>query len=547
MRFFASLLLITGIGTQGFCYARFAHIEAKAVSCQSYTYDIILHTTYTTGADLLFSSIELNYGDGTYDELRKNDAEKMLINKDVEYNKFIRRHTFSGPGTYIISCRIFNRIYNINNMDNSVNTPLFVETELILDPVIGCNNTPFVENLPFLRYKAHDTYLQDFSVIDQEGDSVSFIFTTPLQNENIQVINYKYLFDHISSPAKKISKISIDPYTGLQLFNNQHSEGLYTMVVEITEWRKIANQYNKISRSMADYTFELHASDNQAPVISGIKDTVLITNNHYTNEFVATDPDGDSLQILIFGDVLNLSDSPPQNDFDFAPASVNFNFNLTLLEKHIRSKPYKLVVSSTDQRSNKSSYNQTRSMYVWITDRQHRPSPPAQLITQLLNTDKIGIYWNDTNDELGYILERSDLYFPVYEKIAVLPANRTSFIDLGVVIGNTYNYRIKAVGTQMSTYVLAEISTPEIITGMVEQHPDSNVTVYPNPTHGFFTISSASDYSTLKIMDLSGKTVITKNIQEPGNFSSSYTLPPGIYIIQISDSKNSAQIKLSVL
>ncbi len=496
---------------------------------------------------MVFGGFDLKYGDGTYEEDPRDEAEKTLINKNMVYFKFIKRHTYSGPGTYKINCRSFNRISSIENMDNSVNTPLYVETEIILDPMIGCNSTPSIENLPFLRYKAHGTYLQDFSVIDQGGDSVSFIFTTPLQDVNTQVINYIFLFDYNASSKKEISKVSIDPYTGMHLFNNLNSEGFYTVVVEISEWRKIENAYYKISWSMADYTFELHASDNQAPVISGIKDTVLIANSSYTNSLTATDPDGDSLQLLVYGDLLQFADSPPQNNFDFSPVFESYVFNLSPLSKHIRSRPYKLVVSSTDQQQNKSSYNQTRSMYTWITDREHQPAPPAQLLTQILGTDKIGIYWNDTNVELGYILERSDVYFPNYEKIAVLPANKTSFIDSGVVAGNTYKYRIKAVGTRMSTYVVSEISTPDIITSVNDAFTTSYMKVYPNPSFGTFTISVRGNYSILKIMDISGETVIAENIPDIGDFSTSHALPAGIYIIHLTDNAMSERVKLSVL
>jgi hypothetical protein len=547
MKHLVVLLFAFITSTQGFSIARFIYVEAKVVSCQNLTYDIIIHTTYPTGSDLLFGGVELNFGDGIREEFPYDRTEFTLISKDLRYRKIVRRHAYPGPGNYTIGARIFNRMAEIENMARSVNTPLYVETRITLDPMIGCNNTPELENIPYLRYKGFNKYLQDFSVLDQENDSISFTLTRALQDKNLPVVNFKFLSEYDETGYRKISRSVIDPFSGRHFFNSMHTEGFYSIVINMTEWRKIENKYYKISQSMIDYAIELLDTENQPPVISGIKDTVLIIGSGFSNTITGLDVEGDSLQMQIYGDFTLFADELPLNKPDFFPAAISYELKLMPDASHVRSKPYKILASATDHRKNFQSLNQTQSAFIWVTDREHQPDAPPKLITQLLGEGNIGIYWDDTNDELGYILERADRYFPEYEKIAVLPANSTSFIDSSAVENNTYQYRIKAVGTQMSSYTTSEIMTPDVITAVVDPSFNGKATVFPNPCSGNFTISSPGIYTDLNIMDLKGNRIFTSTLYNSHQYTNSHPLPSGTYILNLSSAGASERIKLLVL
>ena len=546
MKFLVSLFLVFASSTYCFSFMRFIYVEAKVVSCQNFTFDVIVHAAFPKNIDVLIGGVELVYGDGTREEVPLDRKDFTQINKDLSYYKIVRRHAYQGPGNYTISARVFNRLWDIENMARSVNTPLYVETKINLDPFIGCNNTPEVENIPGIIFKSYRRYFHDFSVIDQENDSISFSLTTALQDKNIPAIDYELVSEYNDLFNKKISIISIDPYTGLHFFNTKHTTGAYSIVMKMIEWRKIGGTYHKISQTMIDYTIELFDTENQPPDISGIKDTVLIVGNNYVNQITVTDPDNDSIQMLVNGDFFRLSDVPPGNNHELFPGPINYQLNFTPLEKHIRSRPYKILISANDQNENYSSLYQTQSMYVWITDREHIPGVPPKLISQILHKNIIGIYWNDTEYELGYILERADLHFPEYEKIAILPANSTYFIDSGAVENNTYTYRIKAVGTQMSNYTYGEISTPDIITA-INTPDDDKPKIYPNPSAGYFTISAPGNYDALHIVDITGNTVLNQTLTATHHLSTSLYLPSGIYILKLYDAGKSDQFKLQVL
>ena len=106
----------------------FIKIDAKLISCQSYNYNIIVHTIYPNDSDIIFGGIEVNLGDGTVEEYTLGDMTPSNISKDMTLYQYKTDHAFPGPGTYKLSARIFNRSANILNMENSVNTPLYVET-----------------------------------------------------------------------------------------------------------------------------------------------------------------------------------------------------------------------------------------------------------------------------------------------------------------------------------------------------------------------------------------------------------------------------------
>ncbi len=78
---------------------------------------------------------------------------------------------------------------------------------------------------------------------------------------------------------------------------------------------------------------------------------------------------------------------------------------------------------------------------------------PDDLRYRILSTGRIMLEWNDmTRNETEYIVEyRSQPDMPWTTK-AVLPANRTSFIDSGLSSGSVHYYRIKAVNSSYGSF-----------------------------------------------------------------------------------------------
>ncbi|QQR97487.1 MAG: hypothetical protein IPK18_11580 [Sphingobacteriales bacterium] len=111
-----------------------------------YTYEFTV-TTYTKlsgeseGADR--PRLQIVWGDGNADSIDRVSRIPTQY-ADVFQNIYRMYHTYTGPGRYIVSMADPNRIDNIINMTNSVNTVFYIEdTVIILNPNnVGYNSSP---------------------------------------------------------------------------------------------------------------------------------------------------------------------------------------------------------------------------------------------------------------------------------------------------------------------------------------------------------------------------------------------------------------------
>jgi RHS repeat-associated protein len=106
--------------------------------------------------------------------------------------------------------------------------------------------------------------------------------------------------------------------------------------------------------------------------------------------------------------------------------------------------------------------------YINVLDLLERSAPdilaPANL-TATLTARKGNLTWTDNvNNELGFHIERRKSGDDIFERIATTEANVTTFSDLGVSVGNSYEYRICAYnGSEESPYGnTASLSVPGV-------------------------------------------------------------------------------------
>lgn len=325
------------------------YIRASQVNCQAFEYNIEVIYVSPIGSDWLLLGFPLYYGDGTYDEIDFSDFENVSINSGYQRSRYFKKHSYPGPGVYTISLRIFNRINDVNNMANSVNTPLYVETTIIIDPFLGCNSTPALENLPYGGNEKSQKYFYDMSFIDEENDSLSFKFTTPMQDVNVDVIDYWLPEEKEILGARRISKFSIDPYNGTLFWNSKDLEGLFSVAVRVNEWRKVEGVYYRISCSTIDFLISLYDSKDQPPEIGSFSDSVILVDKEFSEKILFSDPDNDSIQALLYGDFFSLIDYNPGENMLYLPSPIEKSIAFTPRIEDVRSKPYKAVITVSDQ------------------------------------------------------------------------------------------------------------------------------------------------------------------------------------------------------
>ncbi|MDH5598149.1 MAG: hypothetical protein OEY34_03440, partial [Cyclobacteriaceae bacterium] len=192
------------MGSAIYSYAthlRAGEIIVRRINCQSLTFEITI-TVYTDlGSDVLFgSSGILRFGDGSDPD---NDGEKGYKLSPIENKtrsdlpplvgiaEFKIIHTYGAPGKYTISYYEKNRNEGVLNIENSIETEFFIETEIIIDPFLGCNNSPVLLIPPVDRACVGVAFFHNPGAYDPEGDSLSFEIVTPKKDVGTDVDNYR--------------------------------------------------------------------------------------------------------------------------------------------------------------------------------------------------------------------------------------------------------------------------------------------------------------------------------------------------------------------
>ena len=98
-------------------------------------------------------------------------------------------------------------------------------------------------------------------------------------------------------------------------------------------------------------------------------------------------------------------------------------------------------------------------------------------------------------------------------------------------------YRLKIIGIDGS------VSYSNIV--KIDTDKKYNISIWPNPAHGHFTISGADEFIQIQIIDVTGKLVMHMN-KAADNHYNIKNLNKGIYYARLSNSKESVTIKLVI-
>lgn len=174
----AFLLLSTILFLFGFHQAMATHIRAgeiiaERISTQSLTYRITVVGYTDTRSSVVFGPGEIHFGDGRVVENLNTESEFSTVESlgnQIEKNVFVITHTYQGPGEYTIRFQEFNRNDLTLNMDNSVDTPFYIETMITIDPFIGVNNSPVLTIPPVDNGQINTRYIHNPGAYDPDGE-----------------------------------------------------------------------------------------------------------------------------------------------------------------------------------------------------------------------------------------------------------------------------------------------------------------------------------------------------------------------------------------
>ncbi len=98
---------------------------------------------------------------------------------------------------------------------------------------------------------------------------------------------------------------------------------------------------------------------------------------------------------------------------------------------------------------------------------------PTNLVAEALGATRVKLTWTDnSNDELGFIIERTDPQTGEFEEISRVVNNSTEFIDINVLPATPYSYR---VASYTSTSISAWSNIASVITFTEDVSPPLNL------------------------------------------------------------------------
>ncbi len=456
-------------------HIRAGEVTATLISCQNFSYRFTV-TGYTDlGSDVVFGGGEINYGDGVVETFPTGEFDVFEDLGDLRaINIYFKDHTFPGPGIYKISFREFNRNADIVNMDNSVNTPFYVETVIIIDPFLGCNNTPVLLNPPIDDACVGVTFLHNAGAVDVDGDSLSYEFTIPKQDQDIPVVNYRFpdvhdiaLYDAKNEDQTGPATFTLDQRTGDVVWDAPGGEGEYNWAFRVVEWRKIEGIWYKLGYVTRDMQVNVTDCDNDPPEIEPPPDTCVVAGELLQEEIIATDPDNDPIILSSFGSVYEFNSSPASyspfpNVVQPAPAKLNFSWQTNC--SHVREREYQVRFKAVDQPDISQGRGPKLADFATWFIRVVGP-PPEGLMAEQGKGNKVNLSWDSyscQNATEMQVWRRVDSFefepghcelgmpdFAGYELINTLDIDQTDYFDNndgnGLEYGATYCYRLVAV------------------------------------------------------------------------------------------------------
>ncbi|MDX5477523.1 MAG: gliding motility-associated C-terminal domain-containing protein [Cyclobacteriaceae bacterium] len=342
-------------------HIRAGEITAERVNTQSLTYRITVVGYTDTRSNVIFGPGDIDFGDGR--EVSLNTESDVVVveplGNQIEKNTFVITHTYQGPGQYVIRFREFNRNDNTLNMDNSVDTPFYIETMITIDPFVGINNSPILTIPPVDNGGVNVRYIHNPGAYDPDGDSLAYFFdeltVRPKLGFQRFVNNYRspasgeFSFNREDGSPNPF--ISMDPITGDLIWDAPGLAGQYNIAFQIQEWRKIGGEYVMIGYVVRDMQIIIENTNNRRPELILPPDLCVVAGTRIEEIIQGSDPDGDPIRIEVFGDPIEISSSPasysPVSLFQPSPGIITFNWQTVC--NHVREREYQVRIRISDQ------------------------------------------------------------------------------------------------------------------------------------------------------------------------------------------------------
>lgn len=469
-------------------HLRAGEITLERISCSSREF-LITVTVYTnTLSTVRFGGDGeyIDFGDGTvYFVEHIQNTPRPDLGPNIGTASISVPHRFPAPGTYTISWREPNRNEGVLNMFNSVGTTFYIETQLIIDGFLGCNDTPELLIAPIDRSCVGVTFFHNPGAFDPDGDSLSYELVVPYRDRNQTVIDYKSPIDasfyagldYATANEERSGppEFTIDPVTGTLKWDAPGMQGEYNIAFIIKEWRKKNGIWYPMGFVRRDMQILVEDCENERPKLIVPNDTCVVAGTTLDATIFGIDPENHNVKIEAFSEIFQFPPSqspatyspvPGTNDFQPSspPAELHFQWNVEC--GHVKNQPYQVVFKITD---NPPKGPRLVSFETWQI-RVVGPSPEWESVEPDLANRYANLEWEPyfcSNASVIQVWRKVDGFdftpdncqtgmpeYLGYTLIASLPASEngtptTTYTDTnggkGLDVGASYCYRLVAL------------------------------------------------------------------------------------------------------
>lgn len=431
---------------------RAGEITYKQISALTFEVTVITYTATGPGWTADRPELDIAWGDNTTSTLVR--CEEISLPDYYKRNKYVGRHTYSGPGIFAITVEDPNRNADVANIPNSVNTLFAISTTMIIDPTLGLNNTPILTQPPVDKAAIGQVFVHNPGAYDPDGDSLSYKITPCREENGVPIPNYSY------PPASNY--IRVDEFTGDLIWNTPMLAGVYNVAMLIEEWREGV----KIGEIIRDMQIEVFDSGNTIPQIDltaldtvyGSHDSICIEAGTWLKfDVEAHDVNNDNITLSAYGAPFVASDDAPahfeqtESQSGYAKGRFEWLTNCNV----VRKRPYILNIKAQDDNAIVNLVD-LKSIYITVV------GPAVTDLQAIASFNFITLSWSQSVCEnvvgyniyrkiqpSGYVPDYCQTGVPAstgYEKVGYVDGRgNSSYVDRDIAQGHEYCYMVCAV------------------------------------------------------------------------------------------------------
>ncbi len=339
---------------------------------RTYEFTFIGYRDNVTG--VRFGDGVFSYGDGNFENIATVTNE-VQISENLFRVEFRLVHTYAANGAYTVSYEEIYRNAGIANMDNSGDTPFYVESQIVIDGAVGLNSTPRFTYPPIDDGKIGLAYRHNPVAFDPDEDSLSYELVIPQQTRGQAVNNYRFPNEpefYVSIPyfeadeaGRNEPSFSIDnegnlfwdaPGDFLNLSGAlECPPGVercaeYNVAFKVTEWKKLGGVFRPYGYVIRDMQITISEGDNDPPELQLPTDVCVVAGTNINQIITATDADGHQIELSAFGGPFQVPGpatvTPDPFEFQDTPAEMTFEWNTVC--GHVKGNPYVVGFRAND-------------------------------------------------------------------------------------------------------------------------------------------------------------------------------------------------------